>query len=69
MRDEIIGGWRKLHNVELHNLHSSPNTTRMFKSRRMRWVGQVACIGGGGEQECIQGFGGKAKRKETTRKT
>jgi hypothetical protein len=23
-RDEIIGGWGKLHNVELHNLYSSP---------------------------------------------
>jgi hypothetical protein len=20
-RDEIVGGWRKLHNEELHNLH------------------------------------------------
>jgi hypothetical protein len=33
-RDEIVGGWRKLHNEELHNLHCSRN--RMFKSRRMR---------------------------------
>jgi hypothetical protein len=24
-RDEIIGGWKKLHNEELHNLFSSPN--------------------------------------------
>jgi hypothetical protein len=23
--DEIKGGWKKLHNVELHNLHSSTN--------------------------------------------
>jgi hypothetical protein len=22
-RDEVIGGWRKLHNEELHNLYSS----------------------------------------------
>jgi hypothetical protein len=24
-RKEIIGGWRKLHDEELHNLYSSPN--------------------------------------------
>jgi hypothetical protein len=23
--DEVTGGWRKLHNDELHNLHSSPS--------------------------------------------
>jgi hypothetical protein len=26
-RDEMIGGWRKLHNEELHNLYSSPSKT------------------------------------------
>jgi hypothetical protein len=35
----------KLHNVELHNLYSSPNTIRMIKSRRMRWAGYVARMG------------------------
>jgi hypothetical protein len=24
-RDEVTGGWRKLHNEELHNLYSSPS--------------------------------------------
>jgi hypothetical protein len=40
-RDEVTGGWRKLHN-ELHNLYSSPSIIRMIKSRRMRWVGYLA---------------------------
>jgi hypothetical protein len=24
-RDEVIGGWRKLHNEDLHNLYCSPS--------------------------------------------
>jgi hypothetical protein len=31
-RDEVVRGWRKLHNEELHSLHSSPNNIRMIKS-------------------------------------
>jgi hypothetical protein len=42
---EVTGGWRKLHNEELHNLYSSPSIIRMIKSRKMRWAGQVARIG------------------------
>jgi hypothetical protein len=38
----MVGGWRKLHNDELHYLYSSPNIIRMIKSRRMRWAGHVA---------------------------
>jgi hypothetical protein len=41
-RDEKTGGRREPHNVELHNLYSSPSIIRMMKSRRMRWVGHVA---------------------------
>jgi hypothetical protein len=37
-RDEIVRGWRKLHNEEIFNLFS-PNIARMIKSRRMRWDG------------------------------
>jgi hypothetical protein len=41
-RDELTGGWIKLHNEELHNLYSSPSIIRMIKSSRMRWTGHVA---------------------------
>jgi hypothetical protein len=41
-RDEVTGGWRKLHNEELRNLYSSPSIIRMIKSRSMRWAGHVA---------------------------
>jgi hypothetical protein len=38
-RVEVTGGWRKLHNEELHNLYTFPSIIRMIKSRRMRWAG------------------------------
>jgi hypothetical protein len=44
-RHEVAGGWRKLHNEELHGLYSSPSIVRMIKARRMRWAGHVACMG------------------------
>jgi hypothetical protein len=44
-RDRVTGGWRKLHNEELHNLYSSPSIIRIMKLRRMRWAGHVAQIG------------------------
>jgi hypothetical protein len=31
-RDEETGGWKKLHNEELHNLYSSPSKSIMIKS-------------------------------------
>ena len=44
-RDEVTGEWRKLHNEELNDLCSLPNTVRVVKSRRMRWAGHVARMG------------------------
>jgi hypothetical protein len=44
-RDEVTGEWRKLHNEELNDRYSSPNTVRVIKSRRIRWAGHVARMG------------------------
>jgi hypothetical protein len=35
-RDEVMGGCKKLHNEDLHNLYCSPRIIRMIKSSRMR---------------------------------
>jgi hypothetical protein len=44
-RDEVMGGWGKLHNEELHSMYCSSSIIRMIKSRRMRWAGHVARMG------------------------
>jgi hypothetical protein len=41
----VTGGWRKLHNEELHGLYSSSSIVRVIKARRMRLAGHVARMG------------------------
>jgi hypothetical protein len=45
-REEEVGGRRRLKNEELHNLYTSLNNIRMIRSRRRRWAGHVALMGG-----------------------
>jgi hypothetical protein len=42
--DEVTGESRKLHNEELNCLHTFTNIVRAIKTRKMRWVGHVACM-------------------------
>jgi hypothetical protein len=65
-RDEETGEWRKLHNEELNDLYSSPNTDHVIKSKRMRLAGHVARMG---EQRRVQVCGEDRRGKETTWKT
>jgi hypothetical protein len=44
-RNEVTGGWRKLHNDEFNDLYCPPNIVRVIKSRRMRWAAHVARMG------------------------
>jgi hypothetical protein len=41
---EEYRSWRKVHNDEHYSLCSSPNIIWVIKSRRMMWVGHVACM-------------------------
>jgi hypothetical protein len=51
-RDEVTGEWRRLHNVQLYALYSSPNIIRVITSRTVRWAGHIARTG----ERCIQNF-------------
>jgi hypothetical protein len=53
MRDEVTGGWRKLHHEELRDLYSSPSIIRIIESKRMRCVGHVSMNGG---EEMLVGY-------------
>jgi hypothetical protein len=44
-RDEVTREWKKQHNEELHDLHSSPSIIRIMKARMMRWAGHGARMG------------------------
>jgi hypothetical protein len=48
-RDEVIGGWRKLHNEELHILYCSPSIVRMVKEDEMG----TSCSMNGGKEGCV----------------
>jgi hypothetical protein len=60
----VTGGRRKLHNEELQNLYSSQIIIRRIKSRKMSRI----CSTHGIEEECVQDFGGEARREDNTRK-
>jgi hypothetical protein len=43
-RDEVTREWKKLHNEVLNDHYSSYHIVRVINVR-MRWAGQVACMG------------------------
>jgi hypothetical protein len=65
-KDEVTGEWRKLQNEELHNFYSSPDIIRQIRSRRIRWVGHVPCIGE--ERKVCRVFMGKHKGRRPLRR-
>jgi hypothetical protein len=65
-RNEVIGDWRKLHDVDFRNLFTSPSIIRMIESRRMKWTGHVTRMGAKRNAYRILV---EARSKETTGKT
>jgi hypothetical protein len=61
--DQVTREWRKLHSEELHNLYLSPNIIRHIISRRMRWAGHVARLGG--ERKVYKVLVGKPEGKRS----
>ena len=60
-RDKMTVEWGRLHNKEHYDLYCSPNIVRVITSRRMRWAGYVARMGG--EERRTQGFVGENLRE------
>jgi hypothetical protein len=66
-RDEVAGEWKKQCKERLRDLYSSPSVIRITRVEEdeMEW----ACSTNDGGEELVQAIGGKARGKETTRKT
>jgi hypothetical protein len=62
-RDEIIGGWRKMNNEQLHKLYSSPDIR--MKSKNMRWAWHVACTSRGENIRAYNVFLGNVEGKRS----
>jgi hypothetical protein len=59
-KDDVARSWRKPHNEELHDLHTSPKFIRMIKKdEKARHVVSM------GEYKFRHGFGGETRKKET----
>jgi hypothetical protein len=57
-RNEVTGGWRKLHDEELHGLYSSAGIVKSDQNKEDEMGG--ACGAHGGGEGCIQHFGWEA---------
>jgi len=44
-KGKAVRGDIRLHSEGIHDFYSPPAVVLVIKSRRMRWVGDVACMG------------------------
>lgn len=61
-REDVIGQWRKQHNEEPYDSHSSPDNVRDIKLKTMRRMERVTRRG---KERGVQGLGEETQRKET----
>jgi hypothetical protein len=66
-KEQERGGWRNMHNEEIHDIYSSPNIIRMVKMENYEICG--ACSTHGIEDKLIRIAGRKTWMMEITRKT
>ena len=59
--EDVTGEWRRLHNEELNDLYFSPNIIGVYRERRMKWAGHVACMGD--RRSANRGFVGRPEGK------
>jgi hypothetical protein len=67
-RNEVTGERRRLNNEELCDFYSSPSIIRIISQVEEGELGGT-CSRNVGEEECVYVIGGKAREKETARKT
>jgi hypothetical protein len=65
-REEVAGGWRRLHNEALHKLYASP-CYQNYQSKEKEMNGEYSTHGT--YEKYMQNFGLKVRREETTRNT
>jgi hypothetical protein len=55
-KNKVKGEWRRLHNEGLYDLYSPLSIIQVINSSSVRWI--EACTMNGGDERCVQGFGG-----------
>jgi hypothetical protein len=66
-KEEIMGGWRQLHNEELRNLYTSPHITRRVKLKKDGMGSTYSKHES--DENCIQDSNRKTCREKTTLNT
>ena len=56
-REEVTGEWKGIQNEELNDPYSSPYIVLVIRTKKNKMSGKCSMCGG--QEKCIQGFGGE----------